>query len=131
MLDALTFEQVACLLTYNGEGGEFHWKVDRSSGTLTYQVWPEGELDHINGIRADNRIANLRVATKSGNAANRKAKRSDMPKGVRALPSGNFAATIEKNGKGTYIGTFSSKEEAHAAYYTEAKRLHGEFARPA
>jgi hypothetical protein len=34
--------------------------------------WPEGGLDHINRIRNDNRIDNLREATRSENQRNRR-----------------------------------------------------------
>lgn len=49
-------------------------------------------------------------------------------KGV-SLEGTRFKAKICKNYKQIHIGTFDTKEEAHAAYCTAARELHGEFAR--
>lgn len=38
----------------------FAYKAHRLAWLLHYRRWPEFEVDHINGLRADNRIANLR-----------------------------------------------------------------------
>src|SRR3990167_1244125 len=42
----------------------------RLAWLLTYGAWPTGHIDHINGDRADNRIANLRDVSQSQNVAN-------------------------------------------------------------
>lgn len=53
-------------------------------------TWPRGELDHVNGDPQDNRIENLREATRSQNSANRqgpqKGKRWGNHRGVHWLP---------------------------------------------
>lgn len=48
---------------YNGK----HVKAHRLAWYLTTGYWPEHEVDHINGDRADNRWCNLREATRSEN----------------------------------------------------------------
>jgi len=92
--------------------------------------FPSGNLDHKNRNRLDNRIINLRVATGAQNAANSKRRTSN-----RGLLKGAFwdkhhqrwTSSIGHNGKPIYLGTFTTAEEAHAAYCKAAKRLHGEF----
>jgi hypothetical protein len=95
-------------------------------------IWPLSALDHQDGDKLNNRIKNLRVATVSQNAANKKLQVNSTTgfKGVRASKYG-WRASIEHNGEYHGLGTFSSKEAAHAAYCLAAERLFGEFARAA
>lgn len=94
--------------------------------------WPLRYLDHANGERDDNRIANLREATKSQNAANSRAKVPGSV-GLRGVSRVSGAATFQSRvsfeGQEHYLGTFRSPQAAHAAYRETSKRLHGEFAR--
>lgn len=91
---------------------------------------PDDEVDHINGDRGDNRIDNLRLATKSENQRNAKTRKDSRTgfKGVRQ--EGNkFMARCRVNGKREYLGLYDTAEEAHAAYCAAAERYHGDFAR--
>jgi HNH endonuclease/AP2 domain len=93
--------------------------------------WPAALIDHINGNPADNRIANLREASRSQNQANsglRLGNRSGL-KGISRKPYGTWSAQIFYQGTKHYLGTFATPEEAHAAYREAARRLFGEFAR--
>lgn len=94
-----------------------------------YGEWPQGFLDHINGQRDDNRIANLRLATIAQNAANMRGRSPDALRGVDFdRKRGKYRAKITAAGVTKYIGLFSSADAAHRAYLAEAERLHGEFA---
>lgn len=97
---------------------------------MHYGEWPSGMLDHINRNRADNRIANLRPATRKQNAYNQlPSKRNKLGlKGVSMRESGRFCATIGINGRRRSLGTYSTKEEAARAYNEAALRAFGEFA---
>jgi len=88
-------------------------------------------IDHINGNKLDNRKSNLRVATKSQNAANsRKRKGSSKFKGVYWDKSKNkWKAAIGFKNKRITIGRFSSELEAAKAYNKAAIEYFGEFAR--
>jgi len=90
------------------------------------------QVDHKNGERLDDRRTNLRITDQTGNTRNRK-----MPcvnkcgyKGAFFHKNKNrWKAQIKINGKGIYLGTFHTPEEAHAAYCAAAQRLFGDFAR--
>lgn len=92
--------------------------------------WPRQQIDHINGNRADNRIANLRDVSARVNSQNRKranANNSNGLLGVSKRSGGRrgFAAQI-RNPDGTmnYLGRFDTAEAAHVAYLTAKASLH-------
>lgn len=97
---------------------------------LVNGIWPESQLDHINLDKTDNRIDNLRAATRSENQMNIRA-RSALGKGVTLHAKGKFQAQIKRDGRNYHLGLFGSKEEAHAAYRGASKILFGEFRRSA
>ena len=93
---------------------------------------PPPRIDHEDTDTLNNAFYNLRPATPAQNCANsRKWAKKDLPKGVRVLPSGRFQARIRFDKKLLSLGVFDTPEEAHAAYFVEAQRLCGEFARAA
>jgi hypothetical protein len=111
--------------------------VDRKR-VLTHRLvwlWVHGyfpdQIDHIDGDKTNNRLANLREATTSqnhGNMTKNVCNKSGF-KGVRQRGK-RWAASIKLKGVLRYIGTFATPEEAHAAYCEVAKQIHGEFFNP-
>lgn len=103
----------------------------RLAWVLTYKEQPPQYIDHINGDKNDNRIANLRSATNSQNMTNR-GKNKTTDSGLKGAyyhkKTGKYFSSICKNYKTMYLGLFNTKEEAHAAYCEAAKKLHGDFA---
>jgi len=97
--------------------------------------WPAGMLDHINCDPADNRIENLRLATRSQNGLNTPLNRNRNTSGYKGVTwnkrQGKWQATIKFDRKSMYLGVFNSPEEAHAAYVKAATEHCGEFARAA
>lgn len=100
-------------------------------------LWVHGELppkgvdiDHVNGDRDDNRISNLRLATRAQNNQNQKRRPSASGLKGAHYSQGKWRSHITPpDGKQIYLGTFASKEDAHEAYVTAATRYFGEYAR--
>ena len=88
-------------------------------------------IDHVNGIRSDNRLANLRPATPSENSRNLTRPFGGVPyKGVTYVKhGGKFQAQITAEGKTQYLGWFEKSEDAARAYDAAAIRLFGPFAK--
>lgn len=111
--------------------------VDGKRKTLTIRLHqmilpaPFGFVtDHKNGNPLDNRRDNLRLATTSENAVN---KRSSSPgssiyRGV-VNRSGKWRALITVDSKQIWLGFFDDEVEAAKAYDTAAMRFHGVFAK--
>lgn len=104
----------------------------RVAWALHHGRWPDGQIDHINRIKTDNRMANLREVDAYQNAANKGlsvTNRHGM-KGVSPLPSGKWQAQATVFGVSKYLGCFPTKEEAHDAYVAHVRSQCGEFAGP-
>lgn len=88
--------------------------------------WPEGEIDHIDGNKVNNRFANLRLADHTLNVQNVRAPRAHNNGGHLGASldkrSGKWRGVITVGGRSRYLGTFATPQEASAAYL-EAKRL--------
>lgn len=91
-----------------------HW----IAWAFTHGVWPT-EIDHINGVRDDNRIGNLREVTRSQNNRNMKLFRVSTTgvngvcrHGQRGKP---YKAYGKVDGKLVSLGYFDTLEEAAAA----------------
>jgi hypothetical protein len=86
------------------------------------------EVDHINCNPLDNRLANLRLATRTQNNRNTRGwSKRDLPKGV-SKHGRSYRMTIWAGDKHLRVGRFASPAEAHAAYCEIAAELHGNFA---
>lgn len=102
----------------------------RVAFALYYGRWPDGAVDHINRDKSDNRISNLRVATKAQNAANTGPLAGTSSfRGVSARKrDGRWIATIVRGGKQRWLGAFKSEEDAARAYDRAAADIYGEYA---
>lgn len=88
-------------------------------------------IDHINQIKHDNRIENLRLATPSENKCNtiRYKTNTSGYKGVLwCKQKKKWKAQIRHNYKNIYLGLRDTPEAAYELYIAAAKELHGEFA---
>ena len=90
---------------------------------------PIDEIDHVNGVRNDNRWVNLRAATRSQQGMNKPT--PNFHRGVHFIAkSGKYGAQIKAYGKHIWLGVHNTPESACAAYRAKAEELHGEFAKP-
>lgn len=90
--------------------------------------WPKNQIDHINGIKDDNRWINLREVDNSQNQHNRNVNinNSLKVKGV-SLHGKRYRAYVSVNGKRYHVGTYSTVEEAKIARDDFAKLSKGEY----
>ncbi|MBP8289312.1 MAG: HNH endonuclease [Chromatiaceae bacterium] len=103
----------------------------RIAWLIAYGDWPSRELDHINGVKNDNRLANLREVSRTTNCENQLRARADnmscgllgvyAKKGVTRVRN---LAYIQVNGKRVHLGSFATPEEAHQVYLAAKRRLH-------
>lgn len=93
--------------------------------------WPKGDVDHRNDDenpadvnRRDNRWCNLRDGTHRANCSNRKRHREGMPVGVHFDKKRNkYVAQIQIKRKRTFLGYFTTKEQASEAYQKALKEI--------
>jgi hypothetical protein len=149
------------LLHYDPSTGRFTWRAGPKSGTTAGSIsgryvqimickknylahrlaWlyvhghtPPHEIDHVNGNPRDNRINNLRLASKAQNAQNqrRSAKNSSGHKGVSWSRHKQRWRTVIKVGeRSIHLGYFRDLTAAAEAYRRAAVRYFGDFARAA
>ena len=102
------------------------YKAHRLAWFYVHGEFPDGQIDHINQIKSDNRISNLRVTDASKNCQNIRQPRIDnklKTKGV-IRKSGKFYAQIQVAGKKISLGYYSTLEAASIAYQDAKARLH-------
>lgn len=108
------------------------YKTHRVCWFLYYGNWPKGEVDHINGLKDDNRISNLRDVSHRENMLNKKSQSGSTSKykGVYWHKSNKkWRATLWNGSSKLHLGMFDCETSAALAYDEAAKQVFGEFAR--
>jgi hypothetical protein len=80
---------------------------------------PNIQVDHINQIKTDNRVENLRLVTNQQNSFNTKAKGYYFDKKMN-----KYRARIQLNGIEKHLGCFDTSEEARERYLQEKAIIH-------
>ena len=98
----------------------------RLAWLYVHGVWPTGDIDHINRIKTDNRIKNLRDVSRSVNMQNKSKARADSKTGVIGVQKsrGKWIARIVVDGKKIYLGCFDDTEAARLAYLRAKRAVH-------
>ena len=94
------------------------YRAHRLAWLHTYGVWPKDQIDHINRIRTDNRISNLREVSHKQNGQNRSKpsnNTSGHPGVVWHKRISKWQVKIKHNYKYIHIGYFTNLEDAVAA----------------
>ena len=106
------------------------YMAHRLAWLYVFGVWPVDQIDHINCIKDDNRIINLREATQSQNMQNQRKPQKNGTSGFLGVTffkrRGKWAAYIQVKNKKNNLGYFPTPELAHKAYI-EAKRFYHAF----
>lgn len=153
-MNNLTQESLKTIITYDRDTGVLRWiggqKADFEAGTLrpngyrrirvlgSYYyahrlAWlyefgsnPNGQIDHLNGVRNDNRIINLRDVSAATNRENiRIAYASNKTGFLGVSPTkGKFKAQIKIGEKVVHIGVYTNPQDAHEAYKKRKRELH-------
>jgi len=102
------------------------YKEHRIIWMYVYGNYPTLDIDHINRVKNDNRISNLRLLSESDNAQNMvKAQRHSKTGILGVSPSKNkYQASITAKGIQKYLGRFNTIKEAENAYLKAKSELH-------
>jgi len=105
--------------------GKNYW-AHRLAWLYFHGAWPEDEIDFINGDFADNRIANLRSASRAINMQNLRGPKCTNKTGYLGVDFYRYGyrAQIKVDGKAFWLGRFSTPELAYDAYIEAKHRLH-------
>lgn len=89
----------------------------RIAWLYVHGIFPPDDIDHINGLRSDNRLCNLRAARRFENCQNTESA------GVW-FEAGKWRASLAVQGEKHYLGRHSTKVEAEAARRVAKAQLH-------
>ena len=95
------------------------YSVHRLIWLIVHGAWPVGVIDHINSIKTDNRLCNLRDVSHAENMHNQRGARGYYFNKV----DGTYNVTIGVDGKAVYVGAYKTAAAARAAYLA-AKTTH-------
>ena len=105
-----------------------YYKVHRLAFLYVSGSFPDCDVDHINGDRADNRMSNLRAVDRASNIQNQikchKGNISGLLGVTFSKRNKNWRSVIRIDGKNIWLGAFSDPQEAHQAYLLKKRELH-------
>lgn len=116
-------------VTVKADGKTF--KAHRIIMAMTNGRWPVDQVDHINGIKGDNRPCNLREATGAQNRHNIGAYKNNASgvKGVHWNKTlGKWRPVIMVNSKNKHLGYYDDIELAELVHQEAARIYRGSFA---
>lgn len=104
------------------------YQAHRLAWFYMFEEFPDSILDHIDNIKTNNKIENLRLTTETDNQHNKPSyKNTSGFKGISCRKDGKFIASFSHKNKKYYVGIYNSVEEAKPYYISKAKQVMGEF----
>lgn len=103
-----------------------NYKSHRLAYLYMTGYWPKDQVDHIDGIRSNNRWSNLRDVSSQENTHNQRNPHKNNSTGFLGVKPARrkFLAHIRLNGNIINVGSFDSAEKAHLAYLKAKRELH-------
>ena len=128
----------ALIIPVNGSTDSYGYKQVRVNGKkyLAHRLawlymhggWPPDQVDHCNGMRSDNRLKNLRLATNAQNRQNIRSAYSNSKSGALGVTwdkkTQKWQAKISLNGAKNILGFFENIADASAAYIAAKREIH-------
>ena len=103
------------------------YRAHRLAWLYVFGDWPRMELDHINRKRSDNRISNLREATRFLNCQNRKKSTTAHSQHIgvsKGFGGKGWRAYIDKNGRRITLGVFRTEQDAVEARKNAERQMY-------
>ena len=129
LFDKYGFEKIAGTLHESGyqkiQVDRKIYRAHRLAWLYTFGEFPLQDIDHINRIRSDNRIENLRCVSRSENMLNLDPASSVNKSGFRGLKktkNNSWSVRVMVDGKTKYIGTFKDAKQASEAYLSAKEK---------
>jgi hypothetical protein len=95
------------------------WKAHRLAWLYVHGEWPQNDIDHVNGVRTDNRLENLRVVSRQDNSRHRVFMNKNNTSGIVGVSyhkaTGKWQASMHVAGKQKYLGLYDTQEQAKQA----------------
>lgn len=113
------------------DGVAFQILAHRAAWAIVYDVHPPELIDHVDGVKLNCKLSNLREAAAWQNGGNRAARKDKLKGAFWDAEHGRYRAILTAKGKRHHLGRFDTEAEAHAAYVAAATIHFGEFARAA
>lgn len=104
------------------------YKAHRLAWLYMTGNFPKNLIDHVNGIKSDNKWVNLREATYSDNRQNIRKPKTGNTSGYLGVywhtRDKKWRACIKVDGKNKYIGNYDDPKIAHEAYLEHKRKSH-------
>lgn len=113
-------------MSINLGGKRFY--LHRLAWLFAYGCWPDGVIDHVNGLPADNRIDNLRIGTQAENSQNKRHAQANSKSGVlgvsyhKGMKAWRARVTVKR--VEVHVSYHKDKAEAQQAYLAAKRANH-------